>query len=126
MVPKWISKLLLLIGVAFAVLGLGVHEYFMITQRLHIEYLMQGGLTWGLSFILLGIIYALTPRTLTRVLMGAFMLLANVGFLCALWILFSARGTSYYAYLYFIEWILLPTWLIINILGAYYLLKVMK
>lgn len=126
MVPKWFSRLLVLMGVLSVALGLGVHEYYMVTESRHIEHLIQGGLVWGLSFILPGILYALTPTMLTRVLMGGLMALANVGFLFALWVLFNASGPVYYDYLYFIEWVLLPTWVIVNALGAYYLLKATK
>jgi len=124
--PKWVSRVLVLIGILFAALSLGINEYYMVVQRLHIELLLPSGLIWGLSFILPGVLYALTPSRLAKALMGGLMALANVGFLFALWVLFNAIGTSYYQYLCFIEWVLLPTWLVVNTLGAYYLIKTTK
>lgn len=126
MTPRWVSRVLVLMGILFAALSLGINEYYMVVQRLHIELLLPGGLIWSLSFILPGILYALTPSRLTKALMVGLVVLANVGFLFALWVLFNASGTSYYQYLYFIEWVLLPTWLIVNTLGAYYIVKAIK
>ena len=100
----------------------------MITQSLHVEGLTESGLFWGLSLILVGIIYAFAPRRPTRILMVVLMSLVNIGFLFALWVLFTAPrgGTVYYQYLFFIEWVLLSPWLLINTAGAYYLLKTTK
>lgn len=122
------EEIFLPLGIILTSLGIGLHEYFMITQRLHIEGLTECGLAWGLSLILVGVIYALVPRALPTVLMGVLMFLANVGFGTALWILFTAprSGTIYYQYLYFINWVLLPPWLFINLTGGYYFLKTVK
>jgi len=66
------------------------------------------------------------PSVLTKAFMVGLVVLANVGFLFALWVLFNAIGTSCYQYLCFIEWVLLPTWVIVNTLGTYYLIKATK
>lgn len=123
-----ISKVLLALGVISVALGLGLHEYFMRTQRLHIEGLMGGGVTWGLAFILVGAIYAITQRTLAKILMVSLMALANAGLIAALWILSteSPNYPVYWDYLFYIKWIFLPPWLIINTAGSYYLVKAKK
>jgi hypothetical protein len=125
---KKVSKLLIVVGVIFTVWGLGLHTYYVMAQRLHIEGLTEFGLSWGLSLILIGIIYAFEPRTLTKAVMVVLMSFANIGFLFALWVLLTAprTGTAYYQYLYYVKWILLPPWLFINTAGAYYLLKAGK
>lgn len=125
---KTISKVLLVLGIVSIAVGLGLHEYFMWTQRLHIEGLTEQGVFVGLALILVGVIYAITPRTLTKTLMVVLMALANVGFIVALWILFSTSPNYpvYWQYLFYIKWVFLSPWLIINIAGVYYLLKTKK
>lgn len=123
-----ISKAMLILGIVSIALGLGMHEYFMVTQRLHIEGLTERGVFIGLALILVGIIYAIKPRTLTKALIVLLMVLANVGFIAALYILSteSPNYPVYWDYLYYIQWVFLPPWLIINVAGAFYLLKVRK
>ena len=123
-----ISKVLLVLGIISIAVGVGLHEYFMWTQRLHIEGLTERGVFVGLALILVGVIYAITPGTLTKSLMVAFMALANVGFIAALWILSteSPKYPPYWQYLFYIKWILFPPWLIINTAGTYYLFKTRK
>jgi len=127
-ISKWFSRLLIILGIILTFGIIGIHEYFMIIQGLHIEFLLVVGPMWGFPLILIGVIYALTPRTLLKILMGSFIALSNMGFLAALWIYFTTpkTGTLHQEYLLFIEWSILPVWLIINLLGAYYLIKVKK
>lgn len=125
---KAVSKLLLVLGAVSIAVGVGVHQFFMATQRLHIEGLMEQGIFAGLALILVGVIYAVTPTTLTKSLMVLLMAVANVGYVAAVWIL-SAESPSYpvyWQYLFYVKWVFLPPWLIINTAGVYYLFKTMR
>jgi len=82
----------------------------------------------GFSPHLVATIYAIKPGTLTKILMVVLMALASIGLIATLWILSTASPDHpvYWNYLYYIKWVFLPPWLIINIGGAYYFLKTKK
>lgn len=119
---------MLILGLIAIAAGVGIHEYFMRTQRLHIEGMTERGIFIGSALILVGIIYAITPGTLAKVLMVLLMVLANVGLIAALYILstVSPDYPPYWNYLYYIKWVFLPAWLIVNIGGAIYFVETRK
>ncbi len=98
------------------------------TQRLHIEGTTEVGVFAGLALVLVGITYAIKPGTLTKGLMGLLMGLANAGFIAALYTLSteSPKYPVYWNYLYYIQWVFFPAWLIINTGETYYFLQVGK
>lgn len=117
-----------MLGIISIAVGVGLHEYYMRTQRLHIEGLTEQGVFVGLALILVGVIYAVTPSPFTKTFMVVLMILANVGFIAALWVLSteSPRHPAYWQYLYYVKWVFLPPWLIINAAGTYFLFKTRK
>jgi len=115
-----------MLGLVVLSVYVGLDRFFMWFFRIHYEGLLNPGLFWGLSLILMGIVYWIRWKGLGRILAVSFIVLANLGFLAAVSILLSTppKYPIYYDYLHGVRDILLIPYLTVNVTGICYLLRV--
>jgi hypothetical protein len=79
----------------------------------------------GTTLTIVGIIYAIAPRIIAKIMMGIFLILVNSGFLYALWRLWQAYhipAPLFHDILPYFVGVLLPAWFLTNVAGIYYFL----